>query len=120
MITSSSVQQLNGEKLARLTTIKAKFDPTNFFRVNQNIQPGSATKTGSKTIAGIDADCYDVTSTDGQSGSFCVGNNVILSMEADIDGEHFAMEATNAETDPAKVDITVPDYPVTDMTSLGN
>lgn len=34
-----------GEKLTRLATVKAKFDPTNFFRVNQNIEPGSATKT---------------------------------------------------------------------------
>ncbi len=84
-------------------------------------QPGvSANKTGSKTIAGITADCYDVTSTAGDSGSFCVGNNVILSMESDVDGEHYKMEATEVETDPAKIDISVPDYPVTDMTSLGN
>jgi FAD/FMN-containing dehydrogenase len=31
-----------GAKLARLAALKAKFDPTNFFRMNQNIAPSSA------------------------------------------------------------------------------
>jgi FAD/FMN-containing dehydrogenase len=31
-----------GAKLARLEALKAKFDPTNFFRMNQNIAPNSA------------------------------------------------------------------------------
>jgi len=30
-----------GPNLARLATIKEKYDPTNFFRVNQNIKPGA-------------------------------------------------------------------------------
>lgn len=30
-----------GPNLARLATIKKKYDPTNFFRVNQNIKPGA-------------------------------------------------------------------------------
>ena len=29
------------DSYARLAQIKKKYDPTNFFRVNQNIQPGS-------------------------------------------------------------------------------
>jgi hypothetical protein len=31
-----------GAKLARLATLKAKFDATNFFRMNQNILPVSS------------------------------------------------------------------------------
>ncbi len=101
-------------------TVPTAFD-VNTFLGNVLDEPGvSAHQIDSRTIAGIDADCYDVTSTNGDSGSFCVGDNVILSMESDIDGEHYEMEATQAETDPAKIEITVPDYPVTDMTSLGN
>jgi hypothetical protein len=30
-----------GPNLARLATIKKKYDPTNFFRVNHNINPGA-------------------------------------------------------------------------------
>jgi hypothetical protein len=33
------VRQAYGENYQRLATLKAKYDPTNFFRVNQNISP---------------------------------------------------------------------------------
>jgi FAD/FMN-containing dehydrogenase len=36
-----------GKKLERLATLKAKYDPTNLFRMNQNIAPSS--------VAGTDA-----------------------------------------------------------------
>ena len=35
------VEQAYGQNYARLAQIKAKYDPTNFFRVNQNIKPSS-------------------------------------------------------------------------------
>ena len=84
-------------------------------------EPGvSATPTGSRTIAGIDAECYRVKSDAGESGEFCVGSGVMLYMETEIDGETYKMEAVEAETDPGKITITVPDYPVTDLSSFGN
>jgi FAD/FMN-containing dehydrogenase len=33
------VQATYGENYDRLAQVKAKYDPDNFFRVNQNIQP---------------------------------------------------------------------------------
>jgi FAD/FMN-containing dehydrogenase len=44
---SSHVQLAYGEaKYARLTSLKSKYDPTNFFRFNQNILPGTAGSAG--------------------------------------------------------------------------
>jgi FAD/FMN-containing dehydrogenase len=39
--TEGRVQASFGENYARLSAIKAKYDPDNFFRVNQNIAPAS-------------------------------------------------------------------------------
>jgi hypothetical protein len=33
-------QAYTGQQWARLTALKAKYDPTNFFRMNANIPPG--------------------------------------------------------------------------------
>ena len=33
-------QSYRSEKYGRLTALKSKYDPTNFFRLNQNIPPG--------------------------------------------------------------------------------
>jgi FAD/FMN-containing dehydrogenase len=34
------VKSAYGDNFARLAQIKAKYDPNNFFRINQNIKPG--------------------------------------------------------------------------------
>jgi hypothetical protein len=39
----SRVRDAYGSNYERLAATKAKYDPTNFFRVNQNIEPGMAT-----------------------------------------------------------------------------
>jgi hypothetical protein len=36
------VKSAFGQNLTRLAAVKKKYDPTNFFPVNQNIKPGAA------------------------------------------------------------------------------
>ena len=38
--TSQSVDDAFGDNMRRLAEIKSKYDPTNFFRLNNNIAPG--------------------------------------------------------------------------------
>jgi FAD/FMN-containing dehydrogenase len=38
------VRAAHGEKYERLSQLKRKFDPDNFFRINQNIPPGADEK----------------------------------------------------------------------------
>src|SRR5262245_15738341 len=49
------VQASYGENYDRLTTVKAKFDPNNLFRVNQNIPP-AAGRVGERRATRPDAD----------------------------------------------------------------
>ena len=46
------VQASYGENYGRLTTIKAKYDPDNLFRVNQNIPPATRSTTDRRVAAG--------------------------------------------------------------------
>jgi len=36
------VESVYGAKLERLVALKERWDPTNFFRLNQNVSPGGA------------------------------------------------------------------------------
>ena len=38
---SDRIQATYGENFARLALVKAKYDPRNLFRVNQNIEPAA-------------------------------------------------------------------------------
>jgi hypothetical protein len=72
-----------------------------------------------QTIAGIEGDCYNVTS-EGDTALICIGGGVILLMQGSIDGMDLSFEALEVELDPGQIEITVPDWPVQDLTALGN
>jgi hypothetical protein len=76
-------------------------------------------RIGGETIAGIDTDCYEVTSAEGD-GKICIGNDMMLLLEGNFEGQQLSMRATEFTDDAGKVKVTVPDWPVTDLTSLGN
>ena len=82
--------------------------------------PGvTAEPAPSQTIAGIEGECYNVTS-EGSTALICFGGGVILLMEGTVDGMDLSFEAQQVETDPSAIEITVPDWPVQDLTDLGN
>jgi hypothetical protein len=76
-------------------------------------------RIGGETIAGIDTDCYEVTSAEGD-GKICIGNDMMLLLEGNFERQQLSMRATEFTDDAGKVKVTVPDWPVTDLTSLGN
>ena len=41
--TEDTIKASFGSNYARLVEVKRKYDPANFFRVNQNVKPDSAT-----------------------------------------------------------------------------
>ena len=41
--TEDDIRRIYAENLPRLVDVKSKYDPTNFFRLNANIKPTSAT-----------------------------------------------------------------------------
>ena len=49
------VQASYGDNYDRLTTVKAKYDPANLFRVNQNIEPATAKTSDRRDVARTDA-----------------------------------------------------------------
>jgi len=82
--------------------------------------PGvTAAPAPGQTIAGIEGDCYNVTS-EGDTALICIGGGVILLMQGSIDGMDLSFEALEVELDPGQIEITVPDWPVQDLTALGN
>lgn len=79
--------------------------------------PGvSVNDAGSREIAGVNADCYDVSSDQGDS-TFCVGNNTLLLIDGSYEGQQFHMEATEYTDNPGPIE--VPDWPVTDLSGTG-
>ena len=77
-------------------------------------EPGvDVTSTGSRTIAGIEADCYHVESVDEGEADVCIGDNRILFMETSSDEGDFSFEALESG-DPSPADFEPP-YDVTEL-----
>lgn len=74
---------------------------------------------GSRTIAGISAECYNVTS-EGETMLMCADDKTMLLLEGTFEGQAFRFEATTVERDAGKIEITVPDWPVQDLTAVTN
>jgi hypothetical protein len=81
--------------------------------------PGvTAESAPGQSIAGIDADCWDVT-TEGETVLICIGEGTILKLEGTFEGSDFSMEAQQVELDADDIEIAVPDWPVQDLSSAG-
>jgi hypothetical protein len=72
-----------------------------------------------QSIAGIDADCWDVTS-EGETVLICIGEGTILKLEGTFEGSAFSMEAQAVELDADDVEIVIPDWPVQDLSSAAD
>jgi hypothetical protein len=82
--------------------------------------PGvTAESAPGQTIAGIDADCWDVTS-EGENVLICIGEGTILKLEGSFEGSDFSMEAQQVELDADDIEIVVPDWPVQDLSSAAD
>lgn len=72
-----------------------------------------------ETIAGIAADCFTFTSPQ-TTGNVCIGDDMLLSYEGTYEGNAVSMRAAEFTDDPGAIEISAPDWPTTDLTSLGN
>lgn len=81
--------------------------------------PGAEVKkVDGEEIAGIDADCYEY-SSGSDEGKICVGDDQLLLMQGTFSGQQVSLRVQEITTDPGKVEIEVPDWPVTDLSNVG-
>jgi hypothetical protein len=72
-----------------------------------------------ETIAGISAECYEFTSPN-ETGKVCIGDDMLLSYDGTYEGNAVSMRAAEFTDEAGAIEISAPDWPTTDLTSLGN